>query len=108
MMPAMIGMLLTLVVVGVLMRGASRWWSGGGADLTAALVDAEAAGIITTAQREQILARVLARAGAGGGRFGLSGAAWLGVFAGRLLAALSWALDRTRRRLIGTPHEVTP
>lgn len=97
----MIGMLLTLVVVGVLVRGASRRWSGG-ADLAAALADAEAAGIITSVQREQILAR------AGGGRFGLSGAAWLGVFAGlfvvagvSLLIARNWENIGPATRVVG-------
>lgn len=74
-----------LIMVGFLVRAGARRWRGSGADgVPAVLASAEAAGIITAAQREQILAHA---AEAGASRFRLEGAAWLGIFAGLFVVA---------------------
>jgi uncharacterized membrane protein len=75
----------TVVLVILALAFFARGRRGRGAEsVPAVLASAEAAGIITAAQREQILTHAAAT-GASSSRLG--GAAWLGVFAGLFVAA---------------------
>jgi uncharacterized membrane protein len=80
----MLQVLLVLVAVGFLFRAGSRRWRRGGDELPVVLAGAEAAGIITSEQRERILAHA---AETGASRFRLDGATWLGIFAGLFVVA---------------------
>ena len=74
---------LAILALGFFLRGGRRR-ARGGPDLAATLTSAEQAGIITAAQREQVLAHAAAT-GSLGARLG--GAAWLAVFAGLFVVA---------------------
>lgn len=81
----MFEIILVLAAIGFFLRAGTRRWRGAGADsLTTVLASAEAAAIITTTQREQILAHAAEH---GAARFRLEGAAWLGIFAGLFVVA---------------------
>ena len=75
--------LLGIVVLALFFRG-RRGKQGASVDLPAILAGAEAAGIISAGQREQILTHA-ATSGAGAAR--MAGAAWLGLFAGLFVVA---------------------
>ncbi len=79
----MSSLLLWIVVVGLFLRG-RRGKGSAGADLSAVLGGAEAAGIINAEQRERILAHA-AEHGAGAARG--AGVAWLAIFAGLFVVA---------------------
>jgi hypothetical protein len=81
---------LLILGIGYLLRGVGRHLRGGTGDLPALLVGAEAAGIITAAQRQRILAHAAEHPS--GMRFG--GAAWLGVFAGLFVVAGVCGVDQ--------------
>jgi uncharacterized membrane protein len=75
-------LLLILAVAFFARRGRGK--SGGKDALPSVLAGAETAGIITAAQREQLLAYAATHESSGGR---LGGAAWLGVFAGLFVVA---------------------
>jgi uncharacterized membrane protein len=86
--------LLVLVALGLLARAGFRRWRRSGDELPVVLAGAEAAGIITAAQRKRILAHA---AETGGARSRRHGARWVGIFAGlfvvvgvSLLIATNW------------------
>jgi len=76
--------LLVLVALGLLVRAGFKRWRRSGDELPVVLAGAEAAGIITSEQRERILAHAATTAGAGSR---LDGARWLGIFAGLFVVA---------------------
>lgn len=75
---------VVLVILALAFFSRGRWGRRSGESVAAVLASAEAAGIITTTQREQVLAHAAAT-GATASRLG--GAAWLGVLAGLFVAA---------------------
>jgi len=92
----MLELLLAILAVGFVAQNIMRRWKSGVSELPRALAGAEAAGIITKAQREQILAHA-----GQDRRVHPDAAAWLGLIAGLFVVAGASLLIATNWESIG-------